>query len=113
MTADSAPRRGRWGRRVLIISVVLALVCGIAAFFVLRAAPDYRTAFLVDTSLVGNGRQFRAVADAVGSAAQNSADGDSLSLRRFGGVCEDGGNRRRWWDRGRGTRRRSTRPRTP
>lgn len=92
MTADSAPRRGRWGRRVLIISVVLALVCGIAAFFVLRAAPDYRTAFLVDTSLVGNGRQFRAVADAVGSAAQNSADGDSLSLRRFGGVCGDGGN---------------------
>ncbi|MEU6473866.1 hypothetical protein ABZ927_25975 [Streptomyces massasporeus] len=92
MTADSAPRRGRWARRVLIISVVLALVCGIAAFFVLRAAPDYRTAFLVDTSLVGNGRQFRAVADAVGSAAQNSADGDSLSLRRFGGVCADGGN---------------------
>ncbi|MFD5908780.1 hypothetical protein ACFWHL_08735 [Streptomyces massasporeus] len=92
MSVDSAPGRGRWARRVLIISVVLALVCGIAAFFVLRAAPDYRTAFVVDTSLVGNGRQFRAVADAVGSAAQNSADGDSLSLRRFGGVCGDGRN---------------------
>ncbi|MFF9121078.1 hypothetical protein ACF09Y_36935 [Streptomyces massasporeus] len=92
MTVDSAPGRGRWARRVLILSVVLALVCGIAAFFVLRAAPDYRTAFLVDTSLVENGRQFRAVADAVGSAAQNSADGDSLSLRRFGGVCGDGAN---------------------
>lgn len=92
MTVGSTPRRRRWARRVLIISVALALVCGVAAFFVLRAAPDHRTAFLVDTSLVENGRQFRAIADAVGSAAQNSADGDSLSMRRFGGVCGDGGN---------------------
>ncbi|GAA2762929.1 hypothetical protein GCM10010103_19700 [Streptomyces paradoxus] len=92
MTVDSTPRRGRWARRVLIISVVLALVCGVAALYVLRAVPDYRTAFLVDTSLVESGKQFRAVADAVGSAAQNSADGDSLSLRRFGGECGDGRN---------------------
>ncbi|MEW2612703.1 hypothetical protein AB0937_21410 [Streptomyces sp. NPDC047880] len=92
MTVDSTPRRRRWARRVLVVSVVVALVAGVGAFFVLRAVPDYRTAFVVDTSLVGHGKQFPAVRAAVASAAQNSADGDSLSLRRFGGACGDGRN---------------------
>jgi hypothetical protein len=91
MTLDSTPRRRRWARRLLVVSVS-ALVAGAGAFFVLRAVPDYRTAFVVDTSLVKNGKEFLAVTDAVASAAQNSADGDSLSLRRFGGECSDGRN---------------------
>jgi hypothetical protein len=77
---------------LLIVSVVTALLISVAAFLVLRAAPDYRTEFLVDTSLLKNGEDFVEIADAVGSAAQNSADGDSLSLRRFGGMCGDKGN---------------------
>ncbi|GAA2229441.1 hypothetical protein [Streptomyces indiaensis] len=92
MTVDSPPRPRRGARRVLVVSVVVALMAGVGAFFVLRAVPDYRTAFVVDTSSVKNGKQFLAVTDAVASAAQNSADGDSLSLRRFGGACGDGRN---------------------
>ncbi|MFD2683564.1 hypothetical protein ACFS5L_01550 [Streptomyces phyllanthi] len=74
------------------MSVVTALFTSVAGFLVLRATPDHRTAFLIDTSLVKSGNDFAEIADAVGSAAQNSADGDSLSLRRFGGACGDKDN---------------------
>ncbi|TDB83274.1 hypothetical protein E1264_29120, partial [Actinomadura sp. KC216] len=77
---------------LLIVLLVAALLIGVAIVVVLRAVPDYRTAFLVDASLPKNGSDFTAITSAVGSAAQNSADGDSLSLRRFGGTCGDRGN---------------------
>ncbi|WP_067892195.1 VWA domain-containing protein [Actinomadura chibensis] len=74
---------------LLIILVAFTLAIGIAAFLIMRAIPEYRTAFLVDTSLTKDGKQFTAIANAVASAVQNSGDHDSLSLRRFGGSCGD------------------------
>ncbi|WP_433229665.1 hypothetical protein [Actinomadura formosensis] len=72
---------------LLIILAAVALSVGVAVFLVMRAIPEYRTAFLVDASLPKDDKQFTAIANAVGSAAQNSGDHDSLSLRRFGGSC--------------------------
>ncbi|MFC0036799.1 hypothetical protein [Actinomadura rayongensis] len=83
-TAGSA----RWRIAAAVVAVV-ALVIGIAVFLILRSVPDYRTAFLVDTSTPRSGGSFGPVADAVGSAAQNAGDDDALSLRRFGGTCGD------------------------
>ncbi len=92
MRGSSLSGRRRWPRVLLIGGAVVTLLTGLAAFLVLRTVPDYRTAFLVDTSLAKNDRDLPDTADAVGSAAQNAADEDSLSLRRFGGGCGDQGN---------------------
>ncbi|MDN3358570.1 hypothetical protein [Actinomadura sp. DC4] len=92
MNGTGALRRGRWPRVLLIVSVVALLFIGAAVFLVLRSIPDYRTAFLVDTSVPAEGKDYTAVADALGAAAENSADGDSMSLRRFGGACGDEDN---------------------
>ena len=85
-------RRGRRPKVLLITLMVAVLLIGVAAVLVVRAVPEYRTAFLIDASLPEDGADFTAITRAVGSAAANSADGDSLSLRRFGGACGDKGN---------------------
>ncbi|GAB3964047.1 hypothetical protein GCM10029978_023640 [Actinoallomurus acanthiterrae] len=74
-----------------VVAVVLIAV-GAGAYAVFRAIPDIRTAFLVDASASASGAGhggFGAVADAVGVAAQNAGHDDALSLRRFGGACDD------------------------
>ncbi|POM27079.1 hypothetical protein BTM25_14880 [Actinomadura rubteroloni] len=91
----------RW-RVAAAVAVVVALVVGVAVFLVLRSVPDYRTAFLVDTSAPPPGGAFGPIADAVGSAAQNAADDDALSLRRFGGTCGNRHNTARLVGSGRG-----------
>ncbi|MEU7875830.1 hypothetical protein [Dactylosporangium sp. NPDC049140] len=80
-------------RRPLVVQLVVlavALVIGAADLVVIFGMPAYRTELLVDASQ--DGGDFMAIADAVGAAAQNAADGDSLSLRRYGGACGDGHN---------------------
>ncbi|MFF0580103.1 vWA domain-containing protein [Streptosporangium saharense] len=69
---------------------VLALAA--AVVWVILSLPGHRTAFLVDTSQSVPAKHFGAVRDAVGSVARNSAGGDALSLRRFGGACGDPAN---------------------
>lgn len=83
-----ATRRRRL-RVLLVVLTAAALLIGVLVFLVVRAIPDYRTAFLIDASLPEDGENFTAITRAVGSAADNSADDDSLSLRRFGGTCGD------------------------
>ncbi|WP_053791166.1 VWA domain-containing protein [Streptomyces sp. XY332] len=89
MPPDPLPRRIRRSRVLLTVSLAAALLISVAAFFILQAIPDVRTAFLIDTSQTKSDEDFVAITNAVGSAAQNSADADSLSLRRFGGTCGD------------------------
>ncbi|MDG4787797.1 hypothetical protein O7626_17950 [Micromonospora sp. WMMD1102] len=89
MSADGGSRRRRWPPALLIGVLVAALLIGVAAVLIARAVPDYRTAFLVDASSPRDGTDFTATVDAVRAAAQNSGDRDSLSLRRFGGECDD------------------------
>ncbi|MEU6227086.1 hypothetical protein [Streptomyces sp. NPDC047042] len=83
----------------MALIAVIVLILAAAAFFVYRSIPDHRTAFLVDASVPAapaaaarRGADFAAVARAVGSAAQNAGNGDALSLRRFGGDCDEPGN---------------------
>ncbi|MFY1687202.1 hypothetical protein [Plantactinospora sp. WMMB782] len=83
---------GRRRRYLLPVAVVVVAVLGVGAFLVVRSIPEYRTALLVDTSVDPEGGDFAEIAAAVGAAAQNSADDDALSLRRFGGRCADAGN---------------------
>jgi hypothetical protein len=71
----------------LVCVVVVAI--GAVGVVVWRSRPAYRIAFVVDTSAA---EASSAVAGAVGSAVQNTGDGDALSLRRFGGQCGDPGN---------------------
>lgn len=68
---------------------VVVVAIGAAGVVVWRSIPDYRIAFVVDTSAAGASS---AVAGAVGAAVQNTGDGDALSLRRFGGRCGDSHN---------------------
>ncbi|MFJ4008193.1 hypothetical protein [Streptomyces sp. NPDC090026] len=61
------------------------------------SGPEHRTVFLVDAATVaapkaGDIYDFADVTDAVAAAALNAADGDALSLRRFGGACGTPGN---------------------
>lgn len=65
---------------------VVVVTIGAIAVVVWRSMPDYRIAFLVDTSTA---EASTAVAGAVGAAVQNTGDDDALSLRRFGGRCGD------------------------
>ncbi|MDG4789176.1 hypothetical protein O7626_25135 [Micromonospora sp. WMMD1102] len=83
---------GRRRRYLLVVAVAVVAVLGGGAFLVVRSIPEYRTALLVDTSVDPAGGDFAEIAAAVGAAAQNSADDDALSLRRFGGRCADAGN---------------------
>jgi hypothetical protein len=69
--------------------VFVVLLLAAAAVVVIWFVPDYRTAFVVDTS-VGPGPQ--AIGRAVGSVAGNAGSRDALSLRRFGGSCGDSAN---------------------
>jgi len=77
-------RRGSRLRRVLAVFVVLLLAA--AAVVVIWFVPDYRTAFVVDSSV---GPDPQAIGRAVGSVAGNAGGRDALSLRRFGGSCGD------------------------
>ncbi|MDP9793854.1 transposase InsO family protein [Catenuloplanes nepalensis] len=76
-------------RRWLLISGVFVAVAAIAigTAVVLRAVPDHRMTFLVDSSAGGDMNAIRA---AVGAVAGNTGDRDSLALRRFGGECGTG-----------------------
>ncbi|MFF3860570.1 hypothetical protein [Streptomyces sp. NPDC002209] len=98
MTAPVAARpRRRWLRIALAVLAVAVLGIGATVAYVVRSTPQYRTAFLVDTSdpgSPGGGRDFGALADAVGAAVGNTGDRDALSLRRFGGVCGERDNTR-------------------
>ncbi|MDQ3764425.1 MAG: VWA domain-containing protein [Actinomycetota bacterium] len=80
-------------RLIAVVSVVVVIAAAIV--YVMVRMPEYRIAFVVDTSVstpADAGDDFNAIVDAVGSAAQNVGDGDALSLRRFGGACGDSGN---------------------
>ncbi|MEQ4303656.1 hypothetical protein ABNF97_20130 [Plantactinospora sp. B6F1] len=88
-TGRPGSRRRRF---LLIVAVVVVAALAVGTVLVVRAIPDYRTALLVDTSTDPEGGDFAEVAAAVGAAAQNAADDDALSLRRFGGRCDDVGN---------------------
>jgi hypothetical protein len=98
MTAATRPRvrRRRW-----ILALVCVVVVAISAVVVVvwRSIPDYRIAFLVDTSVP---EASSAVAGAVGAAVQNTGNGDALSLRRFGGRCGDPRNTARVVEAGAG-----------
>jgi hypothetical protein len=84
------PRRRSRLRRVLAVFVVLLLAA--AAVVVIWFVPDYRTAFVVDTSVAPAGADPQAIGRAVGSAAGNAGSRDALSLRQFGGGCGDSAN---------------------
>jgi hypothetical protein len=80
--------------RLRLVAVVVTVVAVIAAVivYVVVQVPDYRTAFILDTSAStssGAGADFNALIGTVSSAAQNVGDRDALSLRRFGGTCGD------------------------
>ncbi|GIG92718.1 vWA domain-containing protein [Plantactinospora endophytica] len=92
MTTGTGSSRTRRRRFLLIGAAVLVVVLAATAVLVVRAIPAYRTTLLVDTSVGAGGDDFAAVAGAVSAAAQNSADGDALALRRFGGACDSAGN---------------------
>ncbi|MFE6841998.1 hypothetical protein [Streptomyces sp. NPDC057686] len=98
MTTPVAARpRRRWLRVALTVLAVAVVAVAATVVYVVRSTPQYRTAFLVDTSdpgSPGGGRDFGALADAVGAAARNTGDRDALSLRRFGGACGEPGNTR-------------------
>ncbi|TDU77085.1 hypothetical protein [Streptomyces sp. KS 21] len=98
MTAPAAARpRRHWLRVTLALLTVAVVAVGAAVVYVVRSTPQYRTAFLLDTSDPGSpaeGRDFGALADAVGAAVRNSGDHDALSLRRFGGACGEPDNTR-------------------
>ncbi|TDB83271.1 hypothetical protein E1264_29100 [Actinomadura sp. KC216] len=101
MTEATPQRRSRRGRMFLLILLALAVAAAATVLLVLRATPDYRTAYLVDASPAAGG-DFRPIADAVTSSAQNAGDGDHLSLRRFGGRCGDPANTARLVSSGKG-----------
>ncbi|MFB6807368.1 hypothetical protein [Streptomyces sp. NPDC056387] len=100
MTTPAARPRRRWLRITLAVLAVAAIGIGATVVYVVRSTPQYRTAFLVDTSDAGPSdagpsaarRDFGALADSVGAAVRNAGDGDALSLRRFGGDCGDADN---------------------
>jgi hypothetical protein len=69
--------------------VFVVLLLAAAAVVVIWFVPDYRTAFVVDTSV---GPDPQAIGQAVGSVAGNAGSRDALSLRRFGGSCGDSAN---------------------
>jgi hypothetical protein len=76
-------RRRHW---ILALVCVLVVAIGAVVVAVWRSIPDYRIAFVVDTSAT---EASSAVSGAVAAAVQNTGDGDALSLRRFGGRCGD------------------------
>jgi hypothetical protein len=79
-------------RKRLVVRVLIAfvvLVVAAAAVVFIWFVPDYRTAFVVDTSTSPPGADARAISRTVGSIAGNSGSRDALSLRRFGGRCGD------------------------
>ncbi|MFE2142351.1 hypothetical protein ACFXA3_11490 [Streptomyces sp. NPDC059456] len=105
MTTRAARPRRRWLRITLAVLAVAAIGIGVTVVHIVRSIPQYRTAFLVDTSDAGPSdagpsdagpsdarRDFGALADSVGAAVRNAGDGDALSLRRFGGGCGDAAN---------------------
>ncbi|WP_432197664.1 hypothetical protein [Streptomyces sp. bgisy027] len=90
-------------RRRLLIPAVLGAVLAVTAttaaltLFLTGGGPEHRAVFLVDASTVaapkaGDVYDFADVTDGVAAAALNAADGDALSLRRFGGACGTPGN---------------------
>jgi hypothetical protein len=94
MTAATDRPRGRRRRWIVALVSVVVIAIGAVIVLVVRLIPDYRTAFLIDTSAdqtPANGLtgSFGAVADAVGTAVRNTGHRDALSLRRFGGRCGD------------------------
>ncbi|WP_327284403.1 MULTISPECIES: hypothetical protein [unclassified Streptomyces] len=95
MTTPAARPRRRWLRIALAALAVVVIGMGATVVYVVRSTPQYRTAFLVDTSDPGPSgaqRDFGALADSVGAAVRNAGDGDALSLRRFGGGCGEPDN---------------------
>lgn len=101
MTAPPGRPRRRWLRITLAVLAVAVIAAAATVVYVVRSTPQYRTAFLVDTSDAQ--RDFGALADSVGAAVRNAGDGDALSLRRFGGDCGDSGNTEELVGSGRGT----------
>jgi hypothetical protein len=87
MTITYRPHKRRL-RLIAVLVTVVALVVA-AIVYVVGRIPDYRTAFLIDTSTGSSDSDFSALANAVSSAAQNVGDHDALSLRRFSGACGD------------------------
>ncbi|MFJ4008194.1 hypothetical protein [Streptomyces sp. NPDC090026] len=92
-------------RRRLLIPAVLGAVLAVTAttaaltLFLTGggSGPEHRAVFLVDASTVAAPKaedvyDFADVTDGVAAAALNAADGDALSLRRFGGACGTPGN---------------------
>ena len=88
--------RSRKPRTRLIAVVTAVVVVAAASVYVMLQIPNYRTAFLVDTAATtvdeGADTDFKTITNAVGSAAQNTADSDALSPRRFGGACGNPSN---------------------
>jgi hypothetical protein len=78
--------RTRWFRLLVGVVAAVVVLVGTGLVVVWQFTPDYRTEFLVDTSLDA-APALKAVGDAVSSAAQNAGHDDSLALRRFGGNC--------------------------
>lgn len=92
MSITNRPHKRRLRLVAVLVTVVAVVVA--AVVYVVFHLPNYRTAFLLDTSAntpsdAGAGSDFSAITDAVSSAAQNVGDRDALSLRRFGGACGD------------------------
>lgn len=104
MTAPPGRPRRRWLRITLAVLAVAVIAAAATVVYVVRSTPQYRTAFLVDTSDAQ--RDFGALADSVGAAVRNAGDGDALSLRRFGGDCGDSGNTEELVGSGRGNGKR-------
>ncbi|MER7461893.1 hypothetical protein [Streptomyces sp. NPDC097981] len=95
MTTPAVRPRSRRLRITLAVLAVVVVAIGATVVYVVRSTPQYRTAFLVDTSDPGPSgaqRDFGALADSLGAAVRNAGDRDALSLRRFGGGCGDRGN---------------------
>lgn len=95
MIITNQPYKHRLRFVAVLVSVVAVVLTAIV--YVVVHIPNYRTAFLLDTSAstpsgAGADNNFSAIADAVSSAAQNAGDRDALSLRRFGGTCGDSHN---------------------
>ncbi|MFI6004289.1 hypothetical protein ACIA98_28425 [Streptomyces sp. NPDC051366] len=104
MTTPPVRPRKRWLRITLAVLAVAVIGAAATVVYVVRSTPQYRTAFLVDTSDAQ--RDFGALADSVGAAVRNTGDGDALSLRRFGGDCGDSGNTEELVGSGRGNGKR-------
>ncbi|WP_147317684.1 hypothetical protein [Streptomyces spongiicola] len=116
MTAATRSSRARWRRWALPAVVAVTATAAALTLFVVgaRSGPEHRTVFLVDASEVtsrgtpspetaaqetpspGTASQgtdddydFSDITDAVAATALNTADDDALSLRRYGGTCDD------------------------